>query len=340
MAKSTALAPKGDAPLAVIPNINDLIMRPGAEAAEVYEADEDAGLGMENAKLYEQRIPILRVLDPKSPQCKPVSQGGIQGAKGGAIFNTSTGQVYDGERGLFIVIAARDEKYPCYRKRDEDGGGGGFVRIHDPDDPIVKQRQEERLAEVGDLFGKLPNGTDDDGNELELVQTFYQYAVCIVPGDDGAIPPLAEAEMFRGMIPYSSTQIKKYTSWFERHSNIKVPMRQPDGTVKPSTPAIWSHVWHLTTQYESKGSFSWYGWKLQLAVKNEDGSEAPTKLSRLDPKGPLYKMGKDLFLLFDSGEAKPEYEKDATQPEVVPQGGGAHSGGSGGRDPNEIPFGT
>lgn len=332
MAKQVATIKPQD--LIVIEDVNKVLMRvPEGGEVEVYDADEDAGLGMENVKLYEQRIPILRILDPKSPQCKPVTQGGVVGARGGSIFNTSTGQIYDGERGLYVVVCFRDEKYVNYRKREDDGSGGGFVGIHDPDDAIVLKRTEECIAEYGDTFRKLPNGTDDDGNELELVQTFYHYAICVVPDADGNIPPLAEAELFRAMVPFSSTQIKKHTSWVERNKNIKVPMRQADGSVKPDNPAIFAHMWHLTTTFESRGSFSWYGWKLQLAIRDENGVEAPTKASRLDPKGALYGYGRDLFKLVQGGEAKPEYEKDTGEADKPVAGQQTH-----GNDGNNIPF--
>ncbi len=278
---------------------------------ELYEAGEDAGAGMENITIEEQRIPILRVLDPKSPQTKPASQGGI-GARGGDIFNTSTNQIYNGERGLYIIAAYRDQKYVNYIKRDEDGGGGGFVGMHEPEDPIVKRRQAERLQAEGNLFGKLANGQNDDGKDMELVQTFYLYCICIVPNDDGSLPPLEQAEIFRALVPFASTQIKKYQSFIERNSNITYIGTKADGSTGAIKPPLWAHMWRINTRYESKNAFNWYGWNISLSAKKADGSEEAPIKSRLSLKDPLYVMAKDFYQLVRAGEAKVDFAKQAT----------------------------
>ena len=269
--------------------------KPGT-ALELYDPGEDAGAGMEDVTMEERRIPFLRILDPKSPQCKPTSQGGLPGAKGGALLNTSTNQVYDGEVGVTIIPCSRDQRYVEYIKRNEDGSGGGFVGVHEPDEDIVLKLRAEHGK-----FGKLPMGVVDD-QEHELTQTFYLACIVIAPN----------GESFRAYVGFTSTQIKKYQAFVDRYDNIKYQGR--DGLVKP---ALWAHRWHLKTQYESKGTFSWYGFVISLAEKNPDGSEREPRASLMKSDNPLYIAGKEFYTLLRGGVVKADFSKQeaADKPE-------------------------
>jgi hypothetical protein len=268
---------------------NEVAARETGQEVAVYDPGEDAGLGMQNVTMDERRIPFLRILDPKSPQCKPPNAGGIPGARGGSMFNTSTGQVYDGEKGVFFVPTSRDHKFVEYITRNEDGSGGGFVGVHEPDEPLVLQLRAQHGR-----FGKLP--VPNTTPPQELVETFSLYGIVITP----------DGEQFRCIVGFSSTQIKKYTGFIDRYDNIQYD--GPNGRIKP---ALWAHRWHLKTTYEQKGGNSWYGWVITLAEKNPDGSEAPPIKSRLSLKDPLYIAGKDFYNLIVAGAAKADYAKQA-----------------------------
>lgn len=259
---------------------------------DFYDPGEEAGRGLEDIQLDERKIPFLRILDPKSPQCKPTSQGGLPGARGGALLNTSTNQVYNGELGGEFIPAARDYRYVEYVKRNDDGSGGGFRAVHDPKDPKI-----QALREKFGKFGKLPMGETEDGQPLEGVQTFYLFGTFYPPNDDP----------FRCIVGFASTQIKKYTAFVERTDAFRYPGRLADGSIGRVKPALYVHRWHLATQYESKGAYSWYGWKLTLAEKNPDGSEKPKEASYL-PKGDERRAAAtEFFDMIQSGKVKPDY---------------------------------
>src|SRR5512139_3273687 len=267
-----------------------------AGEVELYDAGEDAGLGMEDISLDERRLPFLRVLDPKSPQCKPVNQGGLPGAKGGAILNTSTNQVYDGEAGGEFIPSYRDQKFVEYIKRNEDGSGGGFVGVHEPDEPMVG-----RLRAKHGKFGKLPMGVTPDGKALELVQSFYLY---------GTFYPANGDDSFRCIVGFASTQIKKYQGFIDLVDNIKYPARLANGEIGRVKPPLWAHRFRLTTTYESKGGFSWYGWVIRFAEETDD---MPDRLkSRMSKNDERYIAAKDFYSLIKEGLVKPDYEKAAS----------------------------
>ena len=273
---------------------------------------DDAGAGLENVELDEFRIPIFRILQSNSPQCRPPQQGGIAGARPGMVLNTQTGEVFDGEKGLDLLPCHRDHNYGEFIPRDENGGGGGFVGLRPIDDPLVL----EARAKHG-KFGKLPT---PDGNEL--VETFYLFGLFHLPTDVWC----------RGIVTFSSTQVKKYQAFMGRVLNLTYVVGG-----KRVQPPMWAHRWRLTTVYETKGQFGYYGWRLTLAEVDENGVERPPVASlvplRLESgePNPLYVEGKSFYELIKSGRASADLSAAAEA------AAGATAGPSGDPD-DEIPF--
>lgn len=259
----------------------------GTTDVTVFDFGDDVGAGMENVRRDERKIPFLTILDPKSPQCKPVSAGGVPGAKGGAFFNTATGEVYDGEKGIDFVPVYRDENYVEFIPKEPDGSGGGFVSIKSPTDPLVFQLQAKQGK-----FGKLVTS-----DKTELVQTYYLYGLLLNP-DDGTPSPV--------MVAFKSTQIKKYQGFITRQDSIQYPSRDKDGKPVMVKPPLWSHVWHISTRYEQKGTFSWYGYVLRLRKE-------PSRESLIPRTDPLYQTGKTLYEAITSGSKTGDYAEAATK---------------------------
>jgi len=247
----------------------------------IYDPGSDAGAGMEDITRDEYAIPFIRILDAKSPQVRPVSAGGIPGAKAGSIINMSTSEIFDGEKGIEFIPVHRDHKFVEWIKRNDDGSGGGFVGIRAVDDPLVL----ELRAKHGQ-FGKLPTS---EGHEL--VETFELYGLIVA---DGMANPC--------VISFSSTQIKKYKSFMTRVMGITY--QGPQGPVRPP---LWAHVWTLKTAYESKGQFSWYGWRIAL-------KEEPPIRSRLKLTDPIYARGRELYEAIKSGRVTVKRD-DQEQPD-------------------------
>ena len=241
---------------------------------------------MEDVSREEYAIPFLIILDGKSRFVKPAEAGGIPGAKAGDLFNTSTNETYDGKIGLDFIPVARDHHFVEWIPKNQDGSGGGFVGIRAVDDPLVL----ELRAKHGQ-FGKLPTS---DGHEL--VETFYLYGIIV---QDGSPTPV--------LLGFSSTQIKKYKSFMTRATNFQY--QGPNGPVKP---AIFAHMWHLTTVWEKKGkSFEGYGWRIVL-------KEEPPIKSRLKLSDPLYIQAKEFHASIKSGRVVVKHERTPGDDDEIP----------------------
>jgi hypothetical protein len=256
--------------------------QPGQEVA-IYDPGEDAGAGSENLSREDYSVPFLSVLDAKSPQCAPVSAGGVAGAKAGMLFNSATGELFDGERGVIFVPAYRDHNYVEWIKRNDDGSGGGFVGIRSDDDPLVI----ELRAKQGQ-FGKLlvPNSSPPH----ELIETFYLFG--LVVSDVGASPVI---------VSFKSTAIQAVKNFNTREMGIQYMV--PGGQMK--RPALWAHRWVLSTQYrpaKKAGQSGWYIPRLAL--------EKPTPIeSRMKMSDPVYAQAKDLYTSIKAGHVKVKQEQ-------------------------------
>lgn len=287
----------------------------------VYDYGRDAGAGMQNVTADEVRIPLFRVLQSNSPQCKPVSAGGVDGARASMLFNTSSLDFYDGEKGLGLIPCYRDHNYVEYIPRD---AGGGFVGIHSANEDIV-----DLLHAAYGRFGKLPIKTPaayaadlksmaqkKDFKEIklhgrkisideavahfselgfqggtELTETFYLFSL-LLPNEDMVI---------KGVVPFQSTQIGKYQSFMDKHLSIKYPTGKPGEKVNPP---IWAHRYQLTTLYQKHKRGEFFGLQLRFAVENDNIK------SRLPMSDPLYKEAREFYNLVAGGGAKADIETD------------------------------
>lgn len=251
----------------------------GTEIA-VADFGDDAGKGMEGMTADEYRIPFLRILDPKSPQCAPIPHG--LGLKPGTLFNIATGESFDGEKGVEFVPCARDHNFVQWKKRDDNGSGGGFVQSHEIDDPFVLKLRAEQGR-----FKKLvvPNANN------EIAEGFYLY--CIVYDEYGVDT--------RVIVGFTGMQIKKYQAFINRYDSIKY--LNGDTLVKPP---LWAHRWKLQTVYEKRGDQSWYGYKISLAERTPEGNESP-RASLMRRSDPRYEAGKAFYELVKAGKVHAEY---------------------------------
>ena len=81
-----------------------------------YDYGEDAGSGFEGTKSIDLSIPFLNVLQSNSPA---VAEGTL---KNGDIFNSVTGQVYEGKKGVGFQPVYHEQKYVKWKPRDAGGG--------------------------------------------------------------------------------------------------------------------------------------------------------------------------------------------------------------------------
>lgn len=276
------------------PEAGELAVRETSSQLATVDFGDDAGLGMEDVGRDEFIIPFLRVLQTNSPQVEDQAQGGLAGAKPGMVVNLGTNELLDGRTGFTFIPVHRDHNFVEFIPRNL---GGGFVGIHDVDDPTVLQLRAEQGA-FGKLFTsdkKTNEGLPAEGTEIG--EQFYLYG--LVVDDSGFVG--------RVVIAFGSTQIKKYKGFIGRVDNIRYI--GPDGN--PVKPPLWAHRWRFTTVPESNKKGKFYGWAIGLAERNDDGTECPSVKSLVKRSDPLYTQGREFYDLIKGGGAKVDYAKAA-----------------------------
>ena len=80
----------------------------------------------------EMQIPFVRILQALSPQLNKKKPEFIEGASSSDMYNTVTGQHWDGEEGLVVVPCYQTTKYLEFVPRDQGGGFKGEIPANDP----------------------------------------------------------------------------------------------------------------------------------------------------------------------------------------------------------------
>jgi hypothetical protein len=247
-----------------------------------------AGHGVEDVRKEEMLIPILRILQPLSPQCEEGNAKFIPDAKPGMIYNTATGQLFSRD-GFDFIICYRDHNFIEYVPRDN---GGGFVGIHDPSDEFIAQ-----LRDAQGEFGKLKLDPENEASN-EIIETYYFYGIASPRLDDEG-NPVEDWDPIRAVIPYASTQIKKYRGMMTTINGIR--LRIPG---KPEVPfPIFAHVWQFGTQPERNKKGSFFGWRTAL----RGGSSMS---ARLAPSDPRFIDAAGFHKLLTSGAVSADFGKD------------------------------
>ena len=202
---------------------------------------EDAGAGMQGVGPNDLAIPFLVILQKGSPQVGKANAKYVKGAEQGAIFNTVSQELFDGQKGVLVVPCGYSKMVVEWTPRDS---GGGFIAQHRENDPILK---ECKRNERGQLVHPATNHV--------FIDTAYHF--CLLLREDGP-PGWALVSMY-------STQLKKSRIWNTtmRGSMIK----GPHGAFNPPS---FSHRYRLTTVGEAKDTYDWMGWKIVSEGRVED----------------------------------------------------------------------
>jgi len=200
-----------------------------------------AGEGMDAISTDDMQIPFLRIIQPLSPEIIKNDPKFIKGASAGDLFNTVTGQTWDGEQGCIVIPCGYTVKYLEFGLRTS---GGGFMGELNPNDPDVANTHREGAAEI------LPSGN-------ELVRS-AQHLVMIVDPETG-VSQQAICDM-------KKTQLKVSRRW-----NTQMKMVRYNGPKGPFSPPMWGTAWRLSVVSESNDKGTWYN----FAVENVQPTEVP-----------------------------------------------------------------
>ena len=250
---------------------------------------DDAGAGLEGTSLAEQSTPILRMLQAGSPQLKPSNPGYIKGAAQGMILNTALGEVYDGTKGIDLIVAAKHYHYGMWIPRAPDGSGGGFRGMLPWNDPIP-----QGLVAKHGKFKKLPHvidGADGMEEDVELVETGQLYVLYAPAGE------LTIETAQRAVVSFTSTSLPAYNAWVTRNNNWTYLQSSGVHANKMMPAALYSYRWNLTVAPDTKGNFEYFIWR-SLALLPA-GSKPRDALMRRDD--PLFLAAREFYQEYRAG---------------------------------------
>ena len=88
----------------------EVAVKAAAGALSTVSFEEDASRGLGNIGHEDLALPFLKVLGQLSPEVNKRDGKYVQGAEPGMIFNSVTGELFDGEKGIEVV--------PCHYKME------------------------------------------------------------------------------------------------------------------------------------------------------------------------------------------------------------------------------
>jgi len=207
--------------------------------ANVFE--EDAAKGLGNIGQQDLALPFLKILGQLSPEVNKRDGKYVEGAEPGMIYNSVSGELYDGAKGINVIPAFYKLEYVEWKDRGE--GSGGPVAVHDSSSDIMSQTKAD-----ANFKDRLPNG-----NYVEKTASHF----VIITGDS---PTTA-------LISMKSTQLKISRKWNSMMSGIK--LKGKNGLF---TPASFSHIYRLKTTQMSNDKGTWFGWDVSKAGPITDTS--------------------------------------------------------------------
>ena len=193
--------------------------------------EDDAAKGLGKISQEDLALPFLKLLGQLSPEVNKRDGKYVEGAEPGMIFNSVSGELYDGVKGIDVI--------PCFYKleyiewKDRGEGLGAPIAIYDSSSDIMSKTKPD-----ANYKDRLPNG-----NYIEKTASHF----VIVSGDS---PSTA-------LISMKSTQLKISRKWNSMMSGIKM-----NGKNGMFTPASFSHIYKLKTTQMSNDKGTWFGWEV------------------------------------------------------------------------------
>jgi len=211
----------------------------GALSVNIFEADANQGVG--NLTQEDLALPFLKILGQLSPEVNKRDGKYVQGAEPGMIYNSVTGELFDGEKGIEVIPCHYKLEYIEWQDRGE--GSGAPVAIHPSSSDILTKTN--RGADYKD---RLPNG-----NYIEKTASHFVIVNSKTPST--------------ALIAMKSTQLKISRKWNSMMASIK--MKGKNGLF---TPASFSHTYKLRTTQMSNDKGTWFGWEVSKIGPVQDSS--------------------------------------------------------------------
>lgn len=231
----------------------ELAVKQETALAVMSDFEQDASSGFEGMGQEDFALPFLRLLTNTSPEV-----GEVEGAMPGMIYNTVTGELYDGKKGILVIPCAYVRQYIEWAPRGS--GSGAPIAIYPATSDVLSRTHRE----PGDNKDYL-----DNGNYIENTANHYVMVL-----KDGIPEP--------ALITMKSTQLKKSRKWNSMMMSVKLM-----GKNGPYTPPMYSHIYRLTTQAESNDKGKWFGWEVEKVGPIEDSASYLAAKAFAQQIGPL-----------------------------------------------------
>jgi len=200
----------------------------GVAVAASFEAD--AQVGFEQMGQDDLALPFLKILTNMSPEI-----GEVDGASPGMLYNSVTGELFDGAGGVVVIPCAYVRQYIEWAPRGS--GSGAPIAIHSATSDILSKTHREP-GESKDFL--------DNGNYIENTANHYVQVI-----DKNGVPSPA-------LIVMKSTQLKKSRKWNSMMMSVKL-----QGANGLYTPPMFSQQYRLTVVSESNDRGKWHGWEIE-----------------------------------------------------------------------------
>ncbi len=188
------------------------------------------GTGLEDTTTEDFAIPFIRVLQPMSPQVQKQNGSYVEGASAGDLYNTVTGEAYDGEKGITIVPCAYNKKYIEWIPREK---GGGLVNANHDISILSKCTRDPETRRY-----YTPEGN-------EIVET-AQFFILVVK----------EGSSQQAVLAFTSTQLGVARKWLTMLRMARVQNSKGESVEAPMF--AYSYKLTTTTQSNDKGSWNAY----------------------------------------------------------------------------------
>ena len=239
--------------------MTDMVKQANGGSLAVVNLRDDSRKGAEEIKSEDISTPILKILHQLSPECNERDAKHVEGAKPGMIYSSGFGSLIQSDKGLDVVVAHTQTRYPEWQERGDSASAPVGTHIE-----IPAEAKEEKNGRY-----RLPNG-----NYVE--KTAYFYVLAMV---DGEVKP--------AVIPMRSSNLSPARELNNLIKNLR--FTDDKGSFNP---ASYAAVYHLKTVGRTAGSKSWHVYKpsrvRNLDVSNKDDAsiyEVAQQLQKTVSKG-------------------------------------------------------
>ena len=199
--------------------------------------EQDAGSGLEGISTIDLAIPRLGILQALSPQCNKADDLFIEGAEPGMIYESVSGELFDGDPGVLVVLVSYRRAHNEWILREDSGG---FVMDHGPDPKILAETTKDKTNR-----SLLKNGH-------EIIPT-AEYFLFLINEDSG--------EVTKALLSMQKTQMKKAKKINTLASSLIV------NTAKgPLQAPLFYRMFRLSTGPESNNRGNWFGWTVKTDI--------------------------------------------------------------------------